>query len=91
MNDNNLPNVEEKYLELTIGELVVLKPEYDDHNFRRIYKIASREKNLISVEVISENPINLEEYKNTEGNEKHETSVGKTFNGMKAEFFEPFM
>ena len=79
--------IDDKYADLVVGELVTLKPQVDDKNYKRVYKIISRRKDKISVEIISENLIDGNNYQQTE----HESTIGQVFEEVKAEYFQPYL
>ena len=88
MNKELLPEVDEKYLDFQVGELLVLKPEWDDNDYKRIYKVVEVESDTITVEVTAENPINKGKYQKVESGDI--SSVGRQFT-IESEFFTPYM
>lgn len=85
----NLPKTGPKYLGFVQGELVVLKPRFDDKNYKRIYEVIENQGGKLTVEVKVENAINSDKY--SQGHNKDESSVGQIFTGMDSSYFTPFM
>lgn len=81
---SDIPPVNPDHLQLQVGELVVLKPEHDDKNMKRVYKIIRDYTPLgsIDVEVISEKPV--------DGYKSMDSLVGRVFFTTK-EYFKPYL
>lgn len=81
------PPINTQFSELCIGELVTLRPEVDDKDYARVYKIIDKQGDYLTVEVMSENIINKDIYqKVTMG-----TLVGAIFKNIKAQYFQPYL
>ena len=69
------------YSELCPGELVILKPEWDDKNVKRVYSVLERNENTLSVQVVSEKVM---------GEKSVESMLNRVFQ-QEAHYFKPFM
>jgi len=67
--------------ELDIKELIVLKKQFNDTDFHRVYKILNKIDDLIDVEIIIEKPNN---------GKKEGLGIGKIFKNVPMNNFEPY-
>lgn len=85
-----IPKTDIKFLGIVEKELVVLRPEYDDANYSRIYKVDKVDGEFITVEVVSEIAIN----KNTQSQEQtpdEQSSLMGKFWKCESKYFQPYM